>query len=128
MHCPGLTNINLGCILSQGLPRPDFRQLELVQRERLAPLAEGCLGLVSINLNGCLEVADAGPTALAKGCPGPTHISLDNYCNVANVGLVALARGCSGLTCVNLMRCVKVTATGVVALAREAAEDSHPLT
>ena len=77
-------------------------------------------GLISVKLTGnrlqSFSISDAVLTFLVAGCRGLISVDLEDCVNITDAGLAILAGGCAGLTSVKLHGCDNITNAGLAIL------------
>jgi hypothetical protein len=91
---------------------------EYITDAAVIAIAERYAGLTTINLDFCDNMTDTAVIALAESCAGLTTIALDSCENITDAAVIALAEGCAGLTSINLALCDNITDAAVIALAK----------
>ncbi|CAA7409883.1 unnamed protein product [Spirodela intermedia] len=119
-QCPGFGNSGLAFVgkLCRQLRRISLSVLPGVSDAGLLSLSKGCkLGLVKVNLGGCVNVTDAAVAALAKRHGGTLQaLDLGGCTMVTDESLLAISDSCFLLQDVDVSKSA-ITDAGVAALA-----------
>ena len=77
--------------------------------------------LISLNLELCRNITDAGVSLLADKCSQLTSLNLRS-CRITDASVIQLADKCSQLTSLNLTWCSNITDTSVIQLAHKCSQ------
>jgi hypothetical protein len=83
----------------------------------LTEVGRGCPNLQTLNLSCCRNITDAGLMEVGRGCQNLQTLNL-SWSNITDAGLMEVGRGCTNLQTLNLFRCSSITDAGVMEVGR----------
>jgi F-box and leucine-rich repeat protein 2/20 len=115
-----ITDIGIRAI-AQGCP--SIRSIVVVKRavsviDHLIPLGIGCRELLTVDLDECSNVTDAGVRAMVQNCSLLQSISLQKCGGITDATLSTIGLGCCRLQKIHISNCIQITDIGVCSLAR----------
>eukprot|EP00730_Choanoeca_flexa_P001906 TRINITY_DN10834_c0_g1_i6.p1 TRINITY_DN10834_c0_g1~~TRINITY_DN10834_c0_g1_i6.p1 ORF type:complete len:936 (+),score=119.08 TRINITY_DN10834_c0_g1_i6:148-2955(+) len=101
--------------------RPFLSRINMRYCNRVTSNAMGALGqcrnLQDLNLSDCHRVRDVGIKMIAEGCPGLVYLNL-TCCAITDLSLQYIARRCENLSYLSVACCSSLTDAGAQFLAR----------
>lgn len=119
-NCPGFGDSSLAFL---GKLCPQLQHVELSGLQRVTdtgflPVLEGCeVGLVNVNLSGCVNLSDKVVSALTEAHGWTLEVlNLDGCRKITDASLVAISENCFLLSDLDVSKCA-ITNSGIAALA-----------